>query len=153
MGIRGKIFLVLFLVFVFIQFVRPERNIKQVGEWDITNHFYIPTDVKSMLKTSCYDCHSNNTSYPWYVNIQPIGWLLEYHVKDGKADLNFDEFGIYTKRMRLSKLKSIVSQIKDGEMPLYSYTLLNKDAKLSKMKKKLIIDWTNKTIDSLEEEN
>lgn len=80
-------------------------------------------------------------------------WLMRKHIKDGKADLNFNEFDGYSKNRQLSKLKSIGSSVKDGSMPLTSYTLLHQDAKLSKDEKTLVIDWATKTRDSLEANN
>lgn len=145
-----KILLALLLVFIAMQFVRPARNSsKAVQTADMVTHFNTPANVAGILKTSCYDCHSNNTRYPWYANIQPIGWLLANHVKDGKEELNFNEFTTYSKRRQLSKLKSVQNSIKDGSMPLSSYTLLHTDAKLSEDSKASIILWTAKVIDSL----
>jgi hypothetical protein len=115
--------------------------------------FKTPTNVAGVLKISCYDCHSNNTRYPWYANIQPMGWLLADHIKDGKAELNFEEFGSYSKRRQLSKLKSIAGSVKDGSMPLASYTWMHRDAKLSAEKRALIIDWATRTRDSLAVKN
>ena len=146
-----KIVLFLLLVFIGIQFIRPARNISgQAVPADITKLYSVPAHVQAILKTSCYDCHSNNTQYPWYANVQPAGWLLAKHVKDGKAALNFNEFGNYTQRRQLNKLRSIASQVKDGEMPLQSYTWIHQDAKLSAAGKTLIIDWVTRTRDSLE---
>lgn len=153
MSILEKILLVLLLVCIAIQFIRPARNIGQVVEADIARQFIIPANVERILKTSCYDCHSNNTRYPWYANIQPMGWLLARHIKDGKDDLNFDDFSKYSKRMQVSKLKAIGSSIRNGTMPLSSYTLLHQDAKLSKEEKTLVMDWASKTRDSLEAKN
>ncbi len=150
MSIMKKILLVLLLVFIAMQFIRPARNIGQVGKADIANRLMVPGSVEGILKTSCYDCHSNKTRYPWYANIQPMGWVLANHIKDGKDDLNFNEFGTYTKRRQLSKLKAIGSSVKEGTMPLPSYTLLHQDAILSKEEKTLVTDWATKTRDSLE---
>ena len=148
-----KILLVLMLVFIAMQFIRPAPNSSNtVQQADMVTHFNVPANVAGVLKTSCYDCHSNNTSYPWYSNIQPVGWLLAKHVKDGKEELNFDEFTTYSKRRQFSKLKSIQNSIKDGSMPLTSYTLIHKDAKLSDENKALLLRWTSKTIDSLSRE-
>ena len=88
-----------------------------------------------------YDCHSNNTYYPWYNNIQPVSWIMESHIKKGKKELNFSEFGTYSKRRQKSKIKSIINQIKDDEMPLSSYTLLHRKSILSESDKLLIINW------------
>ncbi len=142
--------LVLSVVIIAIQFVQPARNQnRQVLDADITRLYMVPENVKAVLKTSCYDCHSNNTNYPWYANVQPGGWWLASHIKKGKAELNFDEFRNYSKRRRQSKLKSIASSIEDGTMPLPSYTLIHKNAKLSKEDKTLLLSWVKKTRDSL----
>ena len=145
-----RIFLSLLLVFVAMQFIRPARNkSNEVQEADLIKHFNVPTKAAAILKTSCYDCHSNNTRYPWYTNIQPAGWLLANHIKDGKEELNFSEFANNSQRKQLSKLKATQNSIKDGSMPLPSYTLIHTDAKLSKESKAVILNWTSKVIDSL----
>ena len=153
MRLLKKISLAIIIPFVAIQFIQPARNTGQLMRADITKHFSIPASVESILHTSCYDCHSNNTSYPWYANIQPMGWLLAYHINKGKADLNFNEFGSYSKRRRLSKLKSIAGSVKDGSMPIASYTWMHANAKLSAENKASIINWATRTRDSLEAKN
>lgn len=149
-----RIFKILILVlitgFVGIQFVPTSPNQNTVIlSTDITKTFNVPDNIQILLKKSCYDCHSNNTNYPWYNKVQPLGWLLENHVRQGKEELNFSEFGAYSKRRQKSKLKSIVSQIRDGEMPLSSYSLLHREAELSEVGKKEITTWINKMIDNL----
>ena len=142
--------LAILIVLVLVQFIQPARNKSgQALPKDITKMYRMPDTVQTILKNACYDCHSNNTAYPWYVNIQPMGWLMAKHIKDGKTDLNFNEFGGYSKRRQLSKLKSIGSSIKDGTMPLPSYTWMHKNARLTKNEKAIIIDWVTKTKDSL----
>lgn len=145
-----KIGLAILLLFIALQFIRPERNESNaVQQADMLTHFNVSDSVAGILKIACYDCHSNNTRYPWYANVQPIGWLLGKHVKDGKQELNFNEFITYSPRRQLSKLKSIQNSIKDGSMPLSSYTMLHSEAKLSEDSKASIIEWTGKMIDSL----
>jgi tRNA G26 N,N-dimethylase Trm1 len=109
----------------------------------------VPKDIKNKLQVSCYDCHSNNTAYPWYNKIQPVAWLLENHVEEGKAELNFNEWGSLSKRRKKSKLKSIISQIKDDEMPLCSYTLIHRNAILTEAEKQEIIQWMTQLKDSI----
>ena len=109
----------------------------------------MPDTVQILLKTACYDCHSNNTNYPFYAYIQPIGWLLNNHIQEGKKELNFNEFGGLPKRRQASKLKSIANQIKDEAMPLPAYTILHKNAILTKTDKDLIINWATISMDSL----
>lgn len=147
-----KIGLTVLIVLIGIQFIQPARNENgQALPTDISKTVFIPDNVKSLLQTTCNDCHSNNTNYPWYANIQPMGWLLANHIKGGKAELNFNEFGTYSQRRQQSKLKSIASQVKDDEMPLASYAFLHKNAKLTKEQKALIIDWALNAKDSLEQ--
>ena len=133
-----------------IQFIQPARNISgQVLETDISKAVSVPDPVQMILKRACYNCHSNNTIYPFYAYIQPIGWLLNSHIEEGKSQLNFSDFGSLSKRRQASKLKSIANQIKDGEMPLPAYTMLHKNAVLGKTDKDLIINWANNTKDTL----
>lgn len=130
--------------------MQPARNKNgQVLPNDITKTLTVPDKVLNIFKISCYDCHSNNTSYPWYVNIQPLGWMMSKHIKNGKENLNFNEFGTYSKRKKANKLRAIETSIKDGSMPLSSYTILHRDAKLSSENKKLITDWASNIKDNL----
>ena len=130
-----KILLSILVVLIIIQFIQPARNkSEQLLATDITKIYNVPDSVQNVLKTACYDCHSNNTNYPWYAYVQPIGWMLNNHIQNGKKDLNFSDFGSYSLRRQQSKLKSIASQINDGEMPLSSYTWMHKMHALLKMK-------------------
>jgi hypothetical protein len=138
------------IVVIGVQLIQPARNSSgQVPATDIAKTFSIPGSVQPLLQTACYDCHSNNTHYPWYAGLQPAGWLLARHIKNGKKELNFSEFGAYSTRRQQSKLKSIASQVKDEEMPLASYALLHKNARLTNEQKTLIVDWALQTKDSL----
>src|SRR5687767_5991001 len=131
--------------FVVIQFFQPDRN--QTGkaeETDIHNVYAIPGNVSSIFKTACYDCHSNHTNYPWYSKIQPGAWLMANHIRDGKEELNFSEFGNYSARRQKSKLKAIAGSIAENEMPLKSYLLLHQEARLSDDEKKTVLAWAEK---------
>ncbi|MGV3706476.1 MAG: heme-binding domain-containing protein [Arcticibacter sp.] len=150
MGRVQKGLLLLLGALVLIQFIQPVRN--QGGQAypaDISRIYPMPENVQGILKTSCYDCHSNNTNYPWYANIQPGAWWLASHISKGKDELNFNEFGNYSSRKKQSKLKAIASSIKDVTMPISSYTLIHRNAKLSRTEQELILDWVEKTKDSL----
>lgn len=137
--------LILLLTFVLIQFYpRPEKNISSAQSINSIEQLYpLQDSILQVLKAACYDCHSNNTNYPWYSNIQPVAWFLNRHILEGKEELNFDEFGAYSKRRQQSKLKAIVNQVKDGEMPLTSYKILHNAARLSENEANQIINWTN----------
>lgn len=150
MSWKKKILLALLIAFIAIQFIQPAHNkSEQVLSTDFAKVYAVPGNVQTILQNACYDCHSNNTHYPWYSNIQPMAWIMAKDIKDGKSELNFSEFGSYTNRRRVSKLKEIANQIKDDEMPLSSYKMMHKNARLSKEEKNLIINWMNKTADSL----
>ncbi len=145
-----KVAFVLIIVFVGIQFIPTTRNqSSEVLSTDFNRTFEVPQDIQKILRSSCYDCHSNYTFYPWYNKVQPVSWILENHIKEGKAELNFSAFGDYSKRRKKSKLKSIISQIKDKEMPPSYYTLMHGDAKLSSEKREQLIEWMDKLRDNL----
>lgn len=150
MKLLKKIILYLGVVFIAIQFIQPAYNKNgQVLPTDFAKIYTVPINVQTILQNACYDCHSNNTVYPWYANIQPAGWMLARHIKNGKADLNFSDFGSYTSRRRVSKLKGIANQVKDDEMPITFYKAMHKKANFTKEEKVLIMEWMNKTADSL----
>ena len=126
------VLVILLIVFVGIQFIRPAKNVsEEIGANDITAKYHIPAEVHQMLKVSCYDCHSNNTYYPWYWQVQPVTWFMNDHINDGKRHLNFSEFSSYAARRRYKKLKEISQEIKSGDMPLRSYTIIHRNAVLS----------------------
>lgn len=136
--------LILLVVSVGIQFVPTKLNqIEAIPKTDFLLVNNTPNDIGVLLLSSCYDCHSNNTNYPWYSKIQPIAWFLEGHIKEGKSELNFSEWANYSDRRKNSKLKSIISQIQDDKMPLLSYTIMHSDAVLSNSDKIKIIDYIN----------
>ncbi len=143
----GTIIIIIFIVG--IQFIPTVSNKQPVK---ISNDFItiydVPKGIITQLKTSCYDCHSNNTIYPWYGKLQPMNMLMSQHIVEGKDKLNLSEFGAYSDRRKKSKLKSMISQIKDDEMPLSSYTLLHWDASLTEKDKKDILIYLDKLLSS-----
>ena len=150
MKIVKIIALVLLVAFVGIQFIPTERNQSDtVPATDFMLVNKVPVAIQKKLQVSCYDCHSNNTQYPWYNRIQPVAWVLEDHIKEGKSELNFSDWKGYSKRRKNSKLKSIISQIKDDEMPIFSYTLLHREAVYSDSEKALVINYIKRIKDSL----
>ena len=152
MNITKKILLASSVIFIAIQFIQPRHNkSEQLLATDISKVVSIPDTVISMLRISCFDCHSNNTIYPWYSNIQPVSWLMAYHIKQAKGKLNFSEFGTYSQRRQVSKLDGIANSIKDDIMPLSSYKLVHKNARLSTNEKTMLKNWTEQLIDSLSE--
>src|SRR5690348_9264789 len=109
-----KIVLLLLTAFIIIQFIRPAKNVSQTpDEAAIEKLYAVPADVETILKKACYDCHSNNTRYPWYNNIQPVTWWLNHHIQEGKGELNFSEFGKYTKEKQAKKLKKSAKEVQE----------------------------------------
>lgn len=145
-----RTFQLLLVVFIVIQFFRPEKNISAVNSSnDISSVYQMPEDVKTILKTSCYNCHSNNTIYPWYAEVQPVAWWLNEHIEDAKKDLNFSEFGTYKIRRKYRKLEEINDLVKKAEMPLKSYLILHGNAKLSDQQKSALTNWANEVRDTI----
>lgn len=150
MRIKRIIGIILIVTFVGIQFIPTELNQSDVSSGlDFINFYDVPQDISTTLKVSCYDCHSNNTQYPWYNRIQPVALFLKHHIEEGKSKLDFSIYSEYSKRRRKSKLKSIISQIKDDEMPMTSYTFLHKETALSESEKKMVLVWLNRLRDSI----
>jgi len=138
-----KILVVLLIIFIIIQFIKPQKNIHTGPQpADISTLYPVPADVDSLLVIACKDCHSNNTRYPWYNNFQPVAWFLANHVKDGKNSFNLNEFATYPLAKQYDKIEEIKKQIDKGDMPLSSYLIIHKDAKLTDAEKNTIITWS-----------
>ena len=151
MKIFFKRFLVFLLIaFLIIQFFRPKKNLSTaVAINDITTNYAIPADVRAVLKASCYDCHSNNSKYPWYNSIQPVAWYLADHIKEGKKEINFNEFASYKIAKQYRKLEEIINQVEMDVMPIQSYTLIHGGAKLNVAQKSMIINWATVLRDTI----
>ncbi|MEZ4853883.1 heme-binding domain-containing protein [Flavobacterium sp.] len=108
---------------------------------DFINSYKPSPEIAQQIRTSCYDCHSNDTEYPFYSNIQPFGWFLANHIKEGRSHLNFSEFGTYTVKKQAHKLEEAVELIEKNEMPLSSYTSMHSSAALSDAQKKMLIEY------------
>ncbi len=145
----GRVGIAILVLLLLIQLIRPAKNQELVASpADLRYHYPPPGDVQHLLDLACYDCHSNNTRYPWYNNIEPVGWWMAYHVNEGKKHLNFSTFGSYP-RARLSRMfKHISDQVRNHGMPIASYLWEHTDARLSPAQTRLIVTWA----DSLEKE-
>jgi hypothetical protein len=141
---KRKILIGILIFLILIQFIRPERNTGNAfGRNDITHEINIPDSVMKILKVSCFDCHSNHTNYPWYAEINPVGWWLTHHVNEGKNELNFSEFATYSPKKKAKELEGISELVKKHEMPLTSYTLIHSDAKLSEQQINALVRWAD----------
>ena len=144
-----KILIGLLVALIVIQFIRPAKNNSGDVTKDITNLYPMSDSVKLVFDKACADCHTNNTKYPFYASIQPIGYWLADHVKDGKRHFNINEFAGYRIGKQNKKLEEVIEQIKEGEMPLPSYTLIHTEAKLTEAEKALISNWCQNIIDTI----
>jgi hypothetical protein len=145
-----RTFQILLLAFIIIQFIRPAKNKSEgISSNDISKIYPVPENVQAILKTSCYDCHSNNTVYPWYAKIQPVAWWLNDHIVEGKRELNFSEFASYRIGKQFRKLDEINGQVKHDEMPLETYLWIHKNAKLDNDQKLILANWVSAVRDSI----
>jgi hypothetical protein len=150
MSKKKKILLGLLIVVVILQFIRPANNDSSENTSDtLAAAIPVPTEVDQILKAACNDCHSNHTNNMWYQNIQPIGWWINHHIKEGKQELNFSIFNTYSAKRKAHKMEEIAEQVEAGEMPMDSYTWMHWNAKLSAEQKKMLVDWAKAAKDSL----
>jgi hypothetical protein len=137
------VLLVLVVILLLAQFYpRAKDNINGPETSHLSTVHNIPADVQGLFKSSCYDCHSNNTIYPWYYNIQPLAWWLDDHVKEGKREFNFSEFAGYNLAKQYHKLEELEELVTEKEMPLKSYTLAHGDARLTDAQRLSITNWS-----------
>jgi hypothetical protein len=133
-----------------IQFIRPARNLQaSPAGVAVESRFPVPANVMQILRRSCYDCHSDSTVYPWYAEIQPVGWWLNSHIEDGKRGINFNRFGSYRLMRQYGKFRDIVEQLREDKMPLGSYLFIHRYARLSSEEKEEVIRWSGAMMDSM----
>lgn len=141
----------LLLALIVIQFFRPEKNLqKGISTTHFSTKYPVPDDVKVILDKACYDCHSNNSRYPWYFNIQPIGMWMDDHIKEGKQGLNFSEYTNKRLRYQYHKMEEVIEVIDEDVMPIDSYTWTHKDAILTPEEKSKLKNWAQSIMDALE---
>jgi len=144
------IFWILIAIFLIIQFIpsgRPE--VKKDNPKDLLANNIVPDEIANMLKTSCYDCHSNETVYPWYAYVAPVSWLVSRDIRKGHEKLNFSEWENLNKIKKAEHLDSMSDELESEEMPLPIYLLMHSNAKLTPEQRQTLIDWTGDFADSL----
>jgi len=146
-----KIFLLLLIAgFIILQFYQPEKNTgEQLTEQGLIWSTDIAPELGEKFMISCYDCHSDNTRYPFYGYISPISWLLHKHISEGKERLNFSRWALYSEKDKISLLIEICDETSSGTMPLPIYTKLHKDANLSVDDIFQICEWTEQEIENI----
>jgi hypothetical protein len=139
-----RIFAILAILFLAAQFIRPDlTNPAADSALSIHATAQVPPEVGVILKRSCFDCHSNETVWPWYSHITPVNWwMLKSHIEHGREHYNFSEWGKMEVKDRDHMLEEICEEVEAGAMPLPSYLLAHSDARLSDQQKRTICDWT-----------
>jgi hypothetical protein len=141
----------LMLALVAMQFYRSPRNTGATeGAESIISREKVPAEVQKILQRACYDCHSNNTAYPWYATVQPVAWWLNEHVTHGKSELNFSDFSRYENKRAVRKLQSLADEVRERKMPLPSYLLMHGEAKLTDADIALVTTWAEDLADEIE---
>ena len=134
----------IFLVFLLlaIQSIRIDKTTEPVNpETDFIALTSANAEVANTLKIACYDCHSNQPSYPWYTNIAPVSWWIKHHINEGSHHLNFSIWGTYKEKRKNHKLDECVEMVEEGEMPMSSYTIMHGDAKLTDAQKLQLVEF------------
>ena len=142
MRILKKILWLLLIVIIIAQFFKPKKN---QGTTESTLAFIEdtnpPENVKLILKESCFDCHSDTTRYPWYFNVTPVNYWMDYHIKDGKKHFNVSKWEGNSVKRKDHKFEELIEMVEEKEMPLPSYTWTHSQAKLSDDQIKAVLDW------------
>ena len=147
MTLKKKILVALMLLFVIAQFFSPKKN--QSGLYAIDQFFIeteAPTEVKKILSQACFDCHSDQTTYPWYNSITPVNYWLNSHVNGGKSHFDVSKWSTYSIKRKAHKLEELIEEVQEGNMPLASYTWTHKEADLSVVQMEALVDWAQKEI-------
>lgn len=134
---KATIFILL-IVFIAMQFIRIDKTNEPTPK---ELEMKAPANISTLLKTACYDCHSNEVKWPWYSNVAPFSWVINTHVKDGRKALNFSEWEKYSDKEKTKKLKEIF-RTAYAAMPLNSYKWVHTDAELTREQRTMIRDWT-----------
>ena len=119
---------------------------------DLIGSGIVSEEIAGMLKTTCYDCHSNETKYPWYSYVAPFSWLVAKDVREAREELNFSTWQNYEMLEKLEKLDDISIEVKEGEMPMGIYTVIHSSAKLDDAQRQQIVEWAEATMDVVYEE-
>ena len=147
--ILGSLLVVAFILIQFYPMEKPLASVENPN--DLLQNNKVQKNVALILKSACYDCHSNTSEFPWYSSIAPAKWLVYNHINEGREELNFSEWNTLEKDDKAELLDDISSVILDGEMPIKGYTFLHSKANLTETDRKAILKWTDRMLDSLYE--
>ena len=148
---KKKIFWYTIIGLFFLMQIYPVTRPEVIAENpnDLLKNVEVPENISSMLRSACYDCHSNETIYPWYASIAPVKWIVYDHTEEGREDLNFSEWNALSKSDRVEALDDIIEEVTDGKMPLRFYPLTHKDAKLDEEDRQELSDWAESLMEEM----
>ena len=137
-----KIGIAIVVIFVLIQFKRIDKTNPEFNEAeDFITITQPPTEIATLIKDACYDCHSHQSKYPWYTNVAPISWVIEHHIEEGREHLNFSTWGTYPDKKADHKLEECAEEVEEGEMPMKPYVVMHSEAKMTAAQKKALVEW------------
>ena len=100
-----------------------------------------PAEIASVLRRACYDCHSNETQWPWYSHIAPVSWLLAHDVEEGRQKLNFSAWRRFGPERQARKRAQSIREVRKGKMPPWSYRALHPEARLTRTERNALMAW------------
>lgn len=127
---------ILLAIFVALQFVPVERTNPRV-----VSDLQAPEEIERILRRSCYDCHSYETRWPWYTYVAPVSWWITDHVNHGRGEMNFSEWPVFDFEEIEYEAREIEEQVEADKMPLSSYLILHRSARLSAEEKQALLEW------------
>ena len=137
-----KILIALLLIFLVMQVFRIKKdNPPVIAEQDFIHIYNPPKDIRQIIESACYDCHSNATEYPWYSNVAPISWWLKDHINQGREEMNFSEWATFKEKKKARRIKQCAELVEEEEMPLPSYTWIHEDARLDAEQRAKLAQW------------
>lgn len=137
-----RVLVALLAVLIVMQFIQPDKtNPESPAEADFLAVHNVDGEVGGLIKRACYDCHSNNTRWPWYTSVAPFSYIIADHVEEGREHLNFSEWTSYSADKADHKLEECAEEVEHGEMPLSGYVALHSEADLSNEELEMLVDY------------
>jgi mono/diheme cytochrome c family protein len=139
---KRNILIALVVALIIMQFFPIDKTNAPVDQAkDFLTMENAPTEVAQLFKTACYDCHSDETKYPWYTSVAPISWFIKGHIDEGHEHINFSTWADYDAKKKAHKMEEIIEVVDGKEMPMLTYWMIHWDAKISEEQRKQMTDW------------
>ena len=148
MKTTSKIIAVLIIVIALVQFIQPSKNTSNANNtYTFIQETKANKQIEGILQKACYDCHSNNTTYPWYSKITPVNFWMNHHIEEGKEELNLSEWSNYSNKKKKHKLDEMYEEVEEKHMPISSYTLTHSNAKLTDKEIEVFVQWAKSVME------